>query len=43
MQSISLNGKWKMKVLGRDEFLTGKDGIEAQIPGSVYSNLLKKV
>ncbi|MCR4787725.1 MAG: glycoside hydrolase family 2 protein [Lachnospiraceae bacterium] len=42
MKKYDLNGKWKMKILGRDEALTGEEGIEADVPGSLYSNLLSK-
>ena len=40
MKKHELNGKWRMRIIGADETLTGKDGIEANIPGSMYSNLL---
>ena len=33
-RSISLNGEWRMKPLGEDEWL------RAQVPGSVYTDLL---
>ena len=40
MNKTLLNGKWTFKILGKDSALTGDAGIEADVPGSVYSNLL---
>ena len=40
MKKHDLNGKWKMRIIGYDEALTGADGITADVPGSLYSNLL---
>ena len=42
MQKYTLNGEWNFKIIGRDADLLPEDGIEAQIPGSVYSALLAK-
>lgn len=37
-----LNGKWNLQIIGKDAALLPEGGIEAQIPGSVYSALLEK-
>lgn len=42
MLKYTLNGSWNFKIIGKDAGLVPKDGIEAQIPGSVYSALLDK-
>lgn len=42
MLKYTLNGSWNFKIIGKDAGLVPKDGIEAQIPGSVYSALLHK-
>ena len=42
MDKLNLTQNWQMKILG--ESLSGMptDWIEAEVPGSVYSTLLKK-
>lgn len=41
MQNYLLNGEWNLKIIGRDAGLLPKEGMKAQIPGSVYSALLQ--
>ena len=40
MKQTLLNGQWNLKIIGKDQNLTGEKGITATIPGSVYSALL---
>lgn len=40
MKKYFLDNDWKLKIVGKDEELTGADGIDAKVPGSVYSALL---
>lgn len=35
MKQLSLNGKWQMNIIGQDEYT------EAEVPGSVFSDMLK--
>ncbi len=38
----SLNGIWKLHIIGNDSGLLPEEGIEAGVPGSVYGALLEK-
>lgn len=42
MDKMSLNGKWQMQILGDNVFGITNEPILAQIPGSVYGNLLNQ-
>lgn len=42
MLKTSLNGVWNLQIMGKDSALVPKEGISAQIPGSVYGALLEK-
>ncbi len=42
MNAYTLNGPWILRILGRDEDITGPLGIRADVPGSVYSCLLSQ-
>lgn len=42
MLKNTLNGKWNLKIIGKDEKLLPEEGIDAGVPGSVYGALLKK-
>lgn len=42
MKKQSLNGIYKLQIIGKDSALIPADGIPAEIPGSVYSALLKE-
>lgn len=42
MLKESLNGIWKLHMIGKDADLLPKEGIEAKVPGSVYGALLEK-
>lgn len=40
MLKSSLNGIWKLHIIGKDAYLLPEEGIEAKIPGTVYGTLL---
>ncbi len=42
MKKMSLNGAWQMQVLGDNVYGISQEPIPAQIPGSVYGNLLEQ-
>ena len=42
MLKSSLNGIWNLHIIGRDAQLLPKEGIEAEVPGTVYGALLAK-
>lgn len=42
MKRTELSGIWNLKIIGKDSKLTGENGIDVKIPGSVYSALLDK-
>lgn len=42
MLKTLLGGVWNLKIMGKDAGLTGEEGIEAKVPGTVYGALLEK-
>lgn len=42
MQKMALNGVWRLQIIGKDAGLLPKEGISAQVPGTVYGALLDK-
>lgn len=42
MLTYTLNGDWSFKIIGKDAALLPREGIDAQVPGSVYGALLEK-
>ena len=40
MLKSSLNGIWKLHIIGKDAYLLPKEGLETEIPGTVYGALL---
>lgn len=42
MLKSSLNGIWKLHIIGKDAALLPEEGIEAKIPGTVYGALLEE-
>lgn len=42
MLKSSLNGIWKLHIIGKDADLLPEEGIEAKIPGTVYEALLEE-
>lgn len=42
MLKSSLNGTWKLYIIGKDAHLLPEEGIETEIPGTVYGALLAK-
>ncbi len=42
MEEIILNKNWKMRVIGENVYGISDEWMEAEVPGSVYSNLLNK-
>lgn len=42
MLKTLLGGVWNLKIVGKDAGLTGEEGIEAKVPGTVYGALLEK-
>lgn len=41
MEKITLNGRWRMKVLGENVYRIPEEWMEARVPGSVYGTLLE--
>ena len=41
MEKITLNGLWRMKVLGENVYGLPEEWMEARVPGSVYGTLLE--
>jgi len=42
MLQYSLNGAWKLHIIGKDAHLLPEGGMEAEVPGTVYGALLAK-
>ena len=42
MNKMVLDKNWKMQIIGENVYGISEDWIEAQVPGSVYGNLLKQ-
>ncbi len=42
MEKMSLNGNWRMRILGENVYGIGEEWIPATVPGSVYGNLLEQ-
>lgn len=42
MEKIELNRNWQMRIIGENVYDISDEWIDAEIPGSVYGNLLKK-
>ena len=42
MKKTILNRNWQMKILGENVYHIPEEWMDAEVPGSVYGNLLKK-
>ncbi|MDE7276590.1 MAG: glycoside hydrolase family 2 protein, partial [Lachnospiraceae bacterium] len=42
MKKTRIDRNWQMKIFGENVFGISNDWMEAEVPGSVYGNLLKK-
>lgn len=42
MREISLDGEWKLKILGENVYGIGAEEIPAKVPGSVYGTLMEE-